>query len=295
MSKPIYLPFADGQWRMNMGLKALKLDEWIEIDDRFATELALKERLLKEQHSDVFACLPDSQASQKEALVLLIEHLGDRFPQHYRRQDKTIENITTGQVWTSSDFETAPLDLAARLVQEDLLLVQPSPEGYRLAAASVCFPLRWRLQEKLGRPLSQIHSPVPDYQEKLARPIDSFFDRLKCDRPAWRLNWSIVDSPNLFLPSNSGEPSVHSAITAQNAGERLWLRVERQTLRRLSESGDILFTIRTYVHPLQAIADEPEMARNLATAIEQIPLDMQHYKTLLPIREALLGYLNRLG
>jgi dimethylamine monooxygenase subunit A len=295
MSRPIYLPFADGQWRMSMGLKALNLDEWIEIGDRFVTELALKERLLKERYSDVFACIPDSQASQKEALELLVEHLCDRFPQNYRRQDKTIENITTGQVWTSSDFETAPLDLAGRLVQEDLLLVQPSPEGYRLAAASVCFPLRWRLQEKLGRSLSQIHSPVPDYQEKLARPIDSFFDRLKCDRPAWRLNWSILDSPNLFLPSNSGQPSVYAAITAQNAGEMLWLRVERQTLRRLSESGDILFTIRTYVHCLQAIAHEPEMARNLAKAIEQIPFNMQRYKTLLPIRDALLGYLNRLG
>jgi dimethylamine monooxygenase subunit A len=291
VNKPIYLPFADGQWRMSMGLKALNLHEWIEIDDRFAAELALKDQLLNERYSDVFACLPDSKASQKEVLKLLINHLCDRFPQHYRRQDTTIENITTGQVWTITDFEAAPLDLAGRLVQEDLLLMQPSPEGYILAAASVCFPSRWRLEEKLGCPLAQIHSPVPDYQEKLARPVDGFFDRLKCDRPAWRLNWGIVDSPDLFLPSNAGQTSVDAAISVTNAGEMLWLRVERQTLRRLSESGDILFTIRTYIHPLQVLQDDPEMARNLADAIAQIPLNVQRYKSILPIREALLGYL----
>ncbi len=292
MTQPPYLPFADGKWRMNMGLKALNLQQWIEIDEHFADELALKDKLLKNYYSDVFASLPESQPSQQEVLDLLLNHLLEQFPLHYRRQGITIENLITKQAWNIADFEAVPLDLAGRLVQEDLLLMQPSPQGYILVAASLCFPSRWRLREKIGRPLAQIHSPVPGYKEKLKRPVDNFFDRLKCDRPAWRLNWSIVDTPELFLGQEAEKQSLDPSLNTENAGEKLWIRVERQTLRRLQGSGDVLFTIRTYVHPLKLLEDDPAMAHHLAEAVQQIPPDMQSYKNLVPIREALLGYLN---
>jgi hypothetical protein len=286
-----YLPFADGQWRLSMSLKPLDPKDWIEIDEHFAEELALKDKLFKTQYSEVFASLPETQASQQEVLELLLLHLIEDFPQHYQRHNQTIKNLTTGQVWHLADFETAPLDLAGRLVQEDLLLMQPTPEGYRLAAASLCFPLRWRLREKLGCPMTQIHAPVPGYQEKLARPVDSFFNRIKSTHPVWRLNWSIVNSPELFLAPEKEQPNWHTTINSQNAGEKLFLRIERQTLRRLMVSGDILFTVHTYVHPLAVLEDNPAMACNLAEAIQQIPSDMQNYKQILLIREALLGYL----
>ncbi len=295
MSQPTYLPFADGQWRMSMGLKALNLKEWIEINEHFVNDLRLKDKLLKKQYSDVFASLPNSQLSQKEVLDLLLNYLLEQFPQYYRQQGKTIENISTGQVWDVTDFEAAPLDLAGRLVQEDLLLMQPSSEGYILAAASVCFPLRWQLRKKLGRPMAQIHQAVPGYHDKLKRPVDSFFDRLKSEHPVWRVNWSIVNSPELFLVYDKQKLGSDRLINAENAGKNLWIRLERQTLRRLMVSGDILFTIRTYVYPLQVIEDDPAMAHNLAEAVKQIPPEMQSYKNLLPIREALLSYLEQIG
>jgi len=225
----------------------------------------------------------------------LLNYLLEQFPQYYRQQGKTIENISTGQVWDVTDFEAAPLDLAGRLVQEDLLLMQPSSEGYILAAASLCFPLRWQLRKKLGRPMAQIHQAVPGYHDKLKRPVDSFFDRLKSEHPVWRVNWSIVNSPELFLVYGKQKLGSDRLINAENAGKKLWIRLERQTLRRLMVSGDILFTIRTYVYPLQVIEDDPAMAHNLAEAVKQIPPEMQSYKNLLPIREALLSYLEQIG
>jgi hypothetical protein len=49
-----------------------------------------------------------------------------------------------------------PLDLAGRVVPDDLCLVQADADGVpRLVAASLCFPSRWRLGEKLGRPLEE--------------------------------------------------------------------------------------------------------------------------------------------
>lgn len=294
-TQPPYFPFANGQWRLNMGLKPLNLKEWIEIDEHFAEELALKDKLLKNQYSDVFASLPETQSSQKEVLDLLLNHLLKQFPQHYQQQGSTIKNLTTGQIWDIAEFEAAPLDLAGRLVQEDLLLMQPSPDGYSLVAASLCFPLRWRLREKLGRAIAQIHSPVPGYDEKLERPVNRFCDRLKPEHPAWRLNWSIVDSPELFLPQDKGKQAWDTPINATNAGEKLWIRVERQTLRQLGACGGILFAVRTYINPLRVLEDAPAMAHNLAESVKQIPPDLQRYKNLLPIREALLGYLERIG
>lgn len=170
MSKPKYLPFASGEWRLSLGMKPLKIKEWIEIDEHFCAELALKDNLLKEQYSEVFASLKGSEASQLEVLELLLDHLLEYFPQHYQRLGKKIVNLATGQVWETADFEAAPLELAGRLVQEDLIILQPSPDGYVLAAASVCFPLRWRLQQKIGHPLVEIHQPVPGYDD-IARPV----------------------------------------------------------------------------------------------------------------------------
>jgi hypothetical protein len=287
-----YLPFADGQWRMNLGLKALNLPEWIDIDQHFVEELALKDQLLKNQYSDVFASIPSSQASQQEVLDLLLSHLLDYFPQYYQQQGTTIENLCTGQIWQIVDFEAAPLDLAGRLVQEDLLLLQPSASGYILAAASLCFPLRWRLSEKIGRNLTQIHAPVPGYQEKLKNPVDSLFERLKFEHPSWRMNWSIVDTPELFLPPSSNQ-DLEAIINQENVRDKLFLRRERQTLRRLRQSQDILFTIHSYVDPLKNLENDPPLAAKLAQAIQQIPTEMQSYKNLLPIREALLGYLHQ--
>lgn len=65
MSKPIYLPFADGQWRLAMGLKPLQLQDWIEIDADFADQLTLKTQLLAQRYSDVFA---NASAKAKRSL-----------------------------------------------------------------------------------------------------------------------------------------------------------------------------------------------------------------------------------
>jgi dimethylamine monooxygenase subunit A len=288
MGDPPYLPFANGKWRMVPGLRSLDLRTWIEIDEHLERELALKETLLQQRYSDVFASLPRSEPGQQETLDLLVAHLLKHFPQYYQQEGDRLHNSATDQTWHFSDFKAAPLDLAGRLVQEDFCLMRSAPEGYVLSAASVCFPSRWLLAEKIGRPMGQIHAPVPGYAEKLRSPVNRFFEQIRSDRPVWRLNWSIVDSPDLFLlQSRNTKPNLNGA----DAGEKLWIRVERQTLRRLPQSGNILFTIRTYVYSLSLLETNPSAAKGLATAIQQVSPEMQHYKTLLPIREALLDYL----
>ena len=156
-----YRPFLDGPWRLAMGLRALDLAEWIEVDERFAADLARRRELLAQRHGEVFAALPESLPGQSEVLELLLAHLPGRFPRHYRRTDGWIANLVTGEHFECAAWGGAPLELAGRLVQEDLCLLQPGDPGYRLVAAVLCFPAHWRLADKLGRPLAAIHEPVP--------------------------------------------------------------------------------------------------------------------------------------
>ena len=75
-----YLPFADGPYRMTMGLMALKPADWIEIDSRYAAEIALRKSLLEERRCEVLGALPGSEAACREGLDQLAGFLPERFP-----------------------------------------------------------------------------------------------------------------------------------------------------------------------------------------------------------------------
>ena len=291
-----YVAYESGQFRMAMDLVKLDLAEWIEIDDQLPAELAERRRLLTEQHNEVFASLPEGDDGSQEMLGLLVDHLTHYFPQVYQRDGAQLHNHATGEIWHLQQSTLHPLELAGRLVQEDLCLMGRDDETglYRLTAACLCFPTRWLLAEKIGQTLGQIHAPVPTYDETLESPMDRLFDKLRVDRPVARLNWSVVDDPTLFQPRGRGNPNAEGKLTADNAGERLWMRMERQTLRRLPQSQDILFTIRIYVHPLADLADKPERAAQLAEMLRSTNAhEIGAYKSMPAIFDATMDWLAR--
>jgi hypothetical protein len=293
-NKPIYFPFSTGQWRLSLGLKALQLEDWIQIDQEFVPYLQRKAELRAERYADVFASISGSEAAQQEVLDLLLDHLTQRFPAYFQLTAGAIVNRLTQETWHPTDFAAAPLDLAGRLVQEDLCLMLPGEEGYILGAASLSFPSYWRLHDKLGRAIAPIHEPVPGYAPQLQNPVNVYFDRLRPESPGYRTNWSITDTPELYLGSNHTERIDPAGVTIETAGEKLWIRIERQTLRRLPITQAILFTIRIYVYPLSLLEQYPDAAVGLKTTLDQIPSNMQLYKSLTPIRDPLKRYLEDL-
>ena len=195
-----------------MGLKALDLRDWIEVDGQFAAQLAERRRLLRDRRDEVLAALPGSEAGQQEVLGLLLDHLPARFPKIYRRSPGGIENLVTGERFLIAELEK--IELAGRLVQEDLCLMSAGEDGYRLVAGVLCFPAHWRLLDKLGRRLGPIHEPVPGFAERLGPTVDRFFQSTRAERPVWRANWSLVDTPELFLsPAHRSHPRLVSART----------------------------------------------------------------------------------
>jgi hypothetical protein len=289
----LHLSFEPGPYRMAMGLFACPAAAWIELDERYADEMSQKRELLKRQRGDVVAVVVDSEPARRETWDVLTAHLTQEWPDWFERDGGCMRNHLTGESWALKDPGCDPLEAAALLVQEDLCLVKLRPEGPVLTAGVVCFPSRWRLGEKIGRPLAGVHEPVPFYGERLARPVDRFMAVVKPGHIAVRLNWSLMDDPALFQPGGKFRTDHHAVITSENAGEKLFVRVERQTLSRLPVSNAVLFTIRVHVYPLQRVVARPEIAARLAEAIRALPPETTRYKSLIGFRTALLDYLDR--
>lgn len=293
-SRPRYAPYLGGQAGFRIGLRPLDPTDWMEPDEQGPVQFNNKARLLAERRGEVVAALPGSEAAQRELLTLLAQYLLRRHPELYRRRGDVIHVSPASWDVDLADPGLAPIDIAGRLVQEDLCLLQPGEGGYVLTAASLCAPSSWRLADKLGRPMLAIHDPVPGYAEAIGGRVDRILTHLKVDAPVQRANWSVMTDTTLFLPAAHAHPPERLVgLIPQTAGERLFLRVERQTLRRLPETGAIVFGIRTYLDPLAVLAPWPDLAAGLYQAVSGVSEEMAAYKAISAIREPLLGWLER--
>ncbi len=245
------LPLEPGPPWLSMATRNLDPAEWLLVDDDRTRDLVRKAVLLDERHAEVFAALdtPAVGAASVEVLELVV--------------------AATGAAAVPADLH--PLDAAGRLVQEDLCLMVLRDGAPHLDAASLCFPSYWRLADKLGRPMTDVHGPVAHYAEELASKVDTFLQRLRPERPVWRRNWSIHDDPSYFLPDPTQPVDV-------DPPEGLHLRSERQTLRRLESADVVLFTIRTQQVPLAVLAERPDIAHRMASAIDSWSPEMVAYK-----------------
>jgi hypothetical protein len=116
--------------------------------------------------------------------------------------------------------------------------------------------------------------------------------KVKPGHIASRLNWSVLDDPAMYQPTGKWRETTNTAVTADNAGERLYLRVERQTLTRLPRSGAVLFGIRVHSYPLATAITTPVAAARLAEAVRALPEATVRYKSLKSFGPALLAWLD---
>ena len=307
--KPPHFPFEEPPFRLSMGLLKISEGEWFEIFDQQerAFQMAEKRKLLASSHGNIFMADPAAFMASKEVLDLMLKHLPTVRPDLYSRKNQTIRlephSKFEAEEW-STDLKKDglhPLDLAARLVQEDLIIMLPSETkqartsaGWWLAAGSVAFPSRWSLKKKFGLPMDIIHAPVPFYKEQIQTAVNNFFNQMPRDEIYARRNWSLYDNPSL-RHDGTEQPNKISVknIDSSNAGERLWLRVERQTIRKLKETGAILFTIRIHLRQLKHIVSFDGIASRLSKALSALPPEMQSYKQTDVFADSAQAYLNK--
>lgn len=274
-----YVPVKGQPFTVSIGVRNMDLDTWIEIDADYETELAQKRHLLAHRKADVLAVLPEGLGGSREVLEKLVAYLPARFPERFTAPMEIDDSLH-------------PLEAASLLVQEDLAVMSPLDGQWVLTAASVCFPSRWDLASKIGADMHGIHEPVPHYEERIGHATDAMFDKLTPDRPVWRINWTVLDSPELFQPSATARKArVRPHLSAAEFGDAMYFRTERQTLWKLTASGDILFTIRTYRESLSSVARRyPEFRRHLGQTLTTTSPQTRGYKGWAPMWEALMNW-----
>jgi hypothetical protein len=259
-----------------MGLHPLDLDTWLVVDEATDRELALKQQLLADRHDEVFLARPGTEAAGTEVLALVRAWLARHHPDRRPSADGSTDPLH-------------PLDQAGRLVQEDLCLLFGRDGHHVLDAGSVCFPSHWRLSEKLGRSLAEIHRPVHHYDVELEARVDRFFERLRPERPVVRRNLSIHSHDDLFRPEPHESPA---SFAPDRAGlPQVWLRSERQTLLRLPETDAVLFTIKTQQCRAMVLADRPDLAHRLSAKLRALQPELERTGETVPFPPWLIPWL----
>ncbi len=300
-----YFPFAHAEYALTMNARVLPLDRLIEVDPaHYRQQLAEKAAILAEDHRYYCRTPPAAGAACWEAIELLLPNMARHDPEHFALTrdgaawhwtNRLLATTTTFTLGDDTTLPLAPLDWLGRQVQEDLLIMDATAPGVPLVAGQLCFGAGWSLDDKLGRSFLAIHDPVPGFSDgRVGRSADLLMQRARAAAPTGRIGWSFVSDGTLnHAPCLSAQWRARATtIDATNAGERCYLRLERQTFSRLPRTGALLFTIHTYVAPLGAVlAEEPGRAKRLARVVGTMPPEMLRYKGMADFVAPLLAYL----
>lgn len=293
----IHAPYAGRAQPFSIGLKPIAAGNWISPDALLLRELVLKLDLLTQSRDVVVRERGDTRAAQAELLNLLVGHLIERHGGLYQRSGDSIRIGDNGPSIDLADSTEPAIVTAARLVQDDLVLMRKCDDGWRLVAACLCFPSNWSLAEKFDLGMETIHAGVPGYAGQMATRVNRIFDHLPEGQIVERFNWSIHDDDDLHHPGSKSGARPWQKRDFDIAGQA-FVRVERQTLRRLAVSGDIVFTIKIHVDPLLAFRDHPDgkaLARGLRDQLGSLDEAKLTYKKLLVGRDALIDALTALA
>jgi dimethylamine monooxygenase subunit A len=254
---------------LTMGTRALRDTPLFEPAGPESKELRRrKEQLLRSAHDEVSVALPAPEGPGHDGRGL--ERPGLERP-GLESAVNEVAQLVSRLAGARLDEEWPPLEAAALLVPDDLVVLVRQKDRWVMAAGVVCFPSHWSPPDKLGLPVAAIHGPVPRYADELRHRVDRFLDQLSVNRAVWRRNWTIHASPELHAPR-----LVPTA--GPLAPPNHWLRSERQVLAVLPQSSGILFTIRTDQVPLAILKEQPELAMGLAGALRATPPDLAAYR-----------------
>ncbi|KIK54329.1 hypothetical protein GYMLUDRAFT_88154 [Collybiopsis luxurians FD-317 M1] len=237
--KPIpYRPFRWGEYYVTMGIREMPWDEWMELDDQILSYYYIKKHRIATQGVNVVQVLSDrvgeiqvKSASQSaiELVHELADYLSKRYPDiftaSYNAELGYISQITIIPVketftlppplienpklfkrsWTKlrrvsiEEAENA-LKIAVLLVQDDIALMLEGTDGrYYFQGGAICIPGFWRMRDKLGLSLEEIHIegnvPQSSDETKLRTAMNRHFQRMAVDKPIIRNNYSIQVIP----------------------------------------------------------------------------------------------------
>ncbi|MCY4542114.1 MAG: DUF3445 domain-containing protein [Rhodobacteraceae bacterium] len=236
------LPWTETRTRKLPGINPVEEVRWLIRDDVFDLQMAYRDFLIDSRQEAVFQSLPEGEPVARELLEHVLEAVG-RDPA-YRIDGSKVTRPDGEQVEV---HEMHSLLAVGRLVQEDFCLMKRYRAEHFLVGGVLCFPASWMLGEKMGRSLTTIHEPVTRYTPRIAAGVQRIFDNLRPGRVVFRANYLSYSNPNLHQPRSIDDRR------DKNVQGDVWIRVERQTLRKLPDTEGIVFGIHTSVCRREAV------------------------------------------
>lgn len=235
-------PWEDPRLRRMPGLVPTAEGEWLLQDDAYGAQMAYREQLMRERPEVVHRLCDTARPAAEELLETVLEDLS-----HSTGFTVAPDKVTCPDGRVVRIDRAAPLMTCGALVQEDLVLMQKQGDEHVLTGAILCFPASWSLDQKFLKPMIRIHKPVASYTPDMARRVQRLFDGVRVGRPMWRANFLTYDDPDLH------QPRTEQDRRALDRSGLLWVRVERQGMRRLPVSDAVVFSIHTYVVPRETV------------------------------------------
>ena len=303
------LPFPQDEYMYSVniephlpGPRGSVLEFAFDVDEHYVSECRERELVLAEDPRR-FQALPHMMSAQWDCLELIMESLARDYPAYFslaksgNRWRWINRPLNIDQSFIFGDAGTLPrppLEFITRQAQGDFVLMDQREGDLWIEAGMVTTQADWSLDFDLGMTFKEWHGPVP-----LAHEMN-VFDRalkyllnLRLGAPVRRRNWTMTVNPRL---DTSPETYPHwgpdrAKVSAQNAGDRVHLRVEMQGLWRLPRSNAVLFGIRCYLISVRELASIPKWARRVHRVLKGLHPALVEYKGLTRYRDVVVEWL----
>lgn len=318
-------PFKDKEYKLTMGIRTFTADDWLLIEDTYLDRIEEKTKIITNSHpkypkdvdlegSTIFTS-PIAEPVIRELYDVVVQYMCDKYPMYFKlSEDGTLvhNGITKEDVPTKAGNIEAKklLYYLVRTIEEDFIIMMPDPsldeaeygDEYYFKGGVFAFAAGFNPREKINKPLTFIHEPIPGYHSKLRLSMNRYFEKLPAGKFVGRANFSIQAHDKFFVDDdNKGyhltEEEVRKEIPFEDLDfeKQVHYRSERQMLTRLPKTGAVIFTIRTYLHPFSDFKSQPkEVSQRLLGALQKFPDDMAKYKGLTRIGPAAIRYLKEL-
>lgn len=297
------LPFKNAAYKLTMGIRNLDPQDWLLVEPTYKKKLEIKRKIIcnelpeygKETRPSTLFTTEEAIPAINEFYQIVVQYMCDKYPKYFSKNDTHFTNSITGNVFPLKDDNPEKiLEYLAATIEEDFIILLKDPRReheengteYFFKAGIFAFAAGFDPKDRFNTPLSFIHHPIPGYKEKLKVLMNRFFLRLAPGQFVTRSNFSMqthgkhyVDDQNKGHNMPEGAKQEALDYDLLDFEKQVHYRSERQTLTKLPKTDAILFTIRTYLHPLCEIkAEGPEVCERLIGAINGFPEDIAYYK-----------------
>ena len=276
----------------------------VDIDEHYVAECMDKAITLAKDPGR-YAALPHTMDAQWDTLELIMDSMSRDYPDQFKLtkngNEWSWENKPLGikDTFTFGDRSTLPMEpfeYVGRQVQGDWVILDQRDNDLYADAGIVTSQADWSLMFDAGMSFMQWHGPVPQAHEMgvFERAL-KYLLNMQYGSPVRRLNWTMTINPRLDTSPENYEQWGHerNTVSPQNAGEKVHLRVELQTLFRLPRSNGIVFSIRCYLISLEELATYPRWAKRMHRILKGLHPDLVEYKGLTKYRESAIQWLSR--